>query len=170
MEIEVALKTAIEYETRVREAYVEAFDETDDPIGKRVFGLLADEENKHVKFLQYQLGEWKKSGKLALGRLETALPKSEEIQREVEKLEMSLGVDERRKEISMLEKAQEVEIETTSYYKKLVNELPDEGKTLFKRFVEIEEGHLALAQAELDSLTGTGFWFDMREFDVGHRY
>ena len=170
MEIEVALKTAIEYEIRVREAYLEAFDETTDPIGKKVFGLLADEEDKHVKYLQYQMGKWKESGKLDLGRLETAVPKSEEIQKEVEKLEKTLSSEDRNKEIAMLERAQQVEIETTSYYKKMVNELPEEGKALFRRFVEIEEGHLKLAQAELDSLTGSGFWFDMREFDVGHRY
>jgi rubrerythrin len=170
MDIETAIKTAIEFEIRVREAYVEAFDETKDPIGKKVFGLLADEEDRHVKYLEHQLRKWKETGKLTLENLETALPNLEEIDREAAKLEAKLSPQDRNQEISMLEKAQEVEIETTTYYKKLVSELTDEGKALFKRFVEIEEGHLALAQAELDSLTGTGYWFDMMEFDVGYRY
>jgi hypothetical protein len=37
---------------------------------------------------------------------------------------------------------------------------------LFQRFVEIEQGHLAIVQAEIDSVSGLGFWFDMREFDL----
>jgi hypothetical protein len=48
----------------------------------------------------------------------------------------------------------------------MVNELPDEAKGLFKRFLEIEEGHLALVQAQIDQALGTGYWFDVREFDL----
>ncbi|MCP4679788.1 MAG: hypothetical protein GY854_30715 [Deltaproteobacteria bacterium] len=170
MKIETAIKTAIEYEIRVREAYVEAFDETTDPIGKRVFGLMADEEDKHVKFLEYQLSVWQKTGKLASDNLETALPMAAEIQKEAEKLQAKLELEDRGKEVAMLEKAQQVELETTNYYKRLVRELPPDGKALFERFIEIEEGHLEVVQAELDSLSGLGYWFDMREFDVGSRY
>ena len=32
--------------------------------------------------------------------------------------------------------------------------------------LEIEEGHVAIVQAELDSLQGMGFWFDMQEFNL----
>jgi hypothetical protein len=38
-----------------------------------------------------------------------------------------------------------------------------EGQELFEHFVEIEDGHLAIVQAEIDSLTGTGAWFDVLE-------
>jgi hypothetical protein len=30
----------------------------------------------------------------------------------------------------------------------------------------IEDGHVAIVQAELDSVTQMGFWFDYREFDL----
>ena len=66
----------------------------------------------------------------------------------------------------MMQKALEVEIETSNVYKRMVAELPPEGKGLFARFVEIEEGHVLLAQSEVDSLNGSGFWFDMPEFDL----
>ncbi|MDH4196285.1 MAG: hypothetical protein OEW05_02645 [Candidatus Aminicenantes bacterium] len=46
----------------------------------------------------------------------------------------------------------------------MVAELHAEGQRLFARFVEIEEGHLAMAQAEIDAANGLGFWFDVREF------
>jgi hypothetical protein len=30
--------------------------------------------------------------------------------------------------------------------------------------LEIEDGHLAIVQAQLDSVQGMGFWFDVAEF------
>jgi rubrerythrin len=66
----------------------------------------------------------------------------------------------------MLEKALAVETETSGFYKKMVAELPPEGRAFFERFVEIELGHVALVEAELNSVQGAGFWFDMPEFDL----
>jgi rubrerythrin len=69
-------------------------------------------------------------------------------------------------ELQWLRKAHGVERETSDFYQRMVNELPDEAKGLFKRFLEIEEGHLALVQAQIDQALGTGYWFDVREFDL----
>jgi hypothetical protein len=44
--------------------------------------------------------------------------------------------------------------------------LNDDGRRLFERFVEIEEGHVAIVQAEMDLVSGTGFWFDTAEFSL----
>jgi hypothetical protein len=49
----------------------------------------------------------------------------------------------------------------------MVKELPQEARPLFSRFLEIEEGHLAIVQAQLDLALGTGFWFDSQEFTIG---
>jgi hypothetical protein len=46
----------------------------------------------------------------------------------------------------------------------MVATLDADGKRLFERFVEIEEGHLAIVQAEMDLVTGSGYWFDTGEF------
>ena len=46
----------------------------------------------------------------------------------------------------------------------MVSKLDGDGKTLFERFVEIEEGHQAIVQAEIDCVSGLGFWFDTLEF------
>jgi len=37
-------------------------------------------------------------------------------------------------------------------------------QVLFSKFLEIEDGHLAIVQAQLDSVQGMGFWFDIAEF------
>ena len=63
----------------------------------------------------------------------------------------------------MLRKALEAERKTSGFYGQMVSELPPEGQKLFERFLTIENGHLAIVQAEIDSLTGTGAWFDFLE-------
>jgi hypothetical protein len=40
------------------------------------------------------------------------------------------------------------------------------GQNLFSRFLEIEDGHAAIVQAEMDSVNQSGFWFDLKEFDL----
>jgi hypothetical protein len=37
---------------------------------------------------------------------------------------------------------------------------------MFQRFPEIEDGHNAIVQAELDSVQGLGYWFDVEEFKL----
>ena len=37
---------------------------------------------------------------------------------------------------------------------------------MFARFLEIEDGHVAIVQAELDFISDNGFWFDFQEFDM----
>jgi rubrerythrin len=67
-------------------------------------------------------------------------------------------------EISLLRRALDLEVETSSFYRKLANELPAEDRVLFEHFVKIEEGHIAIVQAEIDYINKMGFWFDVPEF------
>ena len=166
MNIEEALKTSIEYETRVREVYVEAMEAASDPVGKRIFKLLADEEHGHVKYLEAKLQIYQDNGQLSAADLETTLPTPAKIQQEVAKLEKKLDADTNADELTALERGLEVEKETSAFYVKLVKELPADGREFFQRFVEIEEGHVGLVQAEIDSVRGLGYWFDMPEFDL----
>jgi len=164
--IEEAIKTAIGYEKRVVAVYEEAADASTEPVGRRVFGLLGKEERNHVAFLEVRLADWRAKGRLDAGGLETAIPDKHAIENAVAELESKLEPKEMPAEAAMLEKARQVEIETSAFYKKMVAELPEEGRGFFARFVEIEEGHLAIVEAELNAVRGSGFYFDMAEFDL----
>ena len=166
MTIEEALKTAIEYETRVWIVYVDALKQATNKIGRRVFGVLASEEQGHLKYLRNRLDEWEKTGSITVENLKTAIPSREAIDEEYKKLNAQMGESPQRSEITMLTNARNLEMETRNFYKKMVSELSGNGQQLFARFVEIEEGHLALVQAELDAVSGNGFWFDMPEFNL----
>jgi rubrerythrin len=170
MSIEKALKTAIEYETRVRQLYEEAKEKAEDPIGRRVFEVLVKEEQGHLDYLNSRLSEWQKTGTITHKGLKTAIPSKKAILQEVDKLESKVKTHDMDRhhssELRMLQNALEVERETSAFYKKMVSEVPKEGQELFLRFVEIEEGHLAIVQAEIDYLSGPGYWFDFKEFDL----
>lgn len=171
MDVEEAIMTAIEYETKVKNVYLDAENNAVDPVGKRIFNLLVKEEQQHLDYLKVKLEEWQRKGEIIIEKLETSIPSVTTINKEANKLKEKIGDAKSDKkysdiELQMLKRALEVEEETSEFYKKMVLELPKYGQKLFMRFVEIEEGHKAIVQAELDSVTGLGYWFDIPEFDL----
>ena len=170
MSMEKAIKAAIEFESRVKGVYKEAENRVTDDVGKKVFKALANEEQGHLDYLESRLAEWQETGKISPKRLKTVIPSKKAIESQIGKLKENVQTHDmdlhHSSELRMLRNALEVEIETGEFYRQMVKELPEEGKQLFARFVEIEEGHLAIVQAEIDYISGPGYWFDFREFDL----
>ncbi|UCF72064.1 MAG: ferritin family protein [Deltaproteobacteria bacterium] len=166
MTIEEALKTAIEFEDQVRDIYHSAMGCISGPVGKRVFRMLAKEEQDHLDYLQSKLYEWKRAGTITAERLDTTIPSEKVIREGISKLGSHIADKAQGGELQMLTRALDVEVKTSNFYKNMVRELPPEGQELFAYFVEIEEGHLALVRAEIDYLSKTGYWFDFKEFDM----
>ena len=52
MDLEQAIKTAMDYEGKVYKTYLDAMDEATDEVGKRVFKTLCDEEKGHLDYLR----------------------------------------------------------------------------------------------------------------------
>jgi rubrerythrin len=169
MNLEEAIRTAIEYEGKVHKTYAEALDKATDEVAKRVFKILCDEERGHLKYLRERLEEWRSSGTVTVAQLDTAIPSRGEIEAGVQKLKDTVAGRPRRSrptEVELLTQALQVEVETSNFYREMVRTLSSDGQRLFARFVEIEEGHQAIVQAELDCVSGLGFWFDSREFTL----
>ena len=165
--LDEAIQTALEFEKKVYKTYADVMDKMDDPVGKKVFKQLSLEEAQHVTYLQHRLDEWKKDGHLNIRELSTIVPDKARIAEGRERIAQS--VQKRHphpSEIEYLKNAFEVEKETSAFYRQMVSELSGEGQELFSRFLEIEEGHVAIVQAEIDSVQGMGFWFDVMEFNL----
>jgi rubrerythrin len=169
MKLDEAIRMAIEYEGRVYKTYLDAMNEATDEVAKRVFQALCNEEKEHLTYLRERLDEWKKTGKITVARLTTSIPTKQAIEEGLEKLREKMAGKASAKhdtELEMLRKALAVETETSTFYKDMVRTLDAEGQQMFARFVEVEEGHQAIVQAEIDSVSGTGYWFDHREFSL----
>ncbi|MCP4703674.1 MAG: hypothetical protein GY865_03610 [candidate division Zixibacteria bacterium] len=163
MTFEEAIKTAIEYEIKVRDTYLNSLNSIKDEMGKRVFKVLGDEEQGHVDFLECKLGEWKKTGTVSSSDLKTVVPSFEKIEKGVKQLDNHLTENQFETELEMLKKALVMEQETSDFYRKMVDELDSNGD-FFKPFLEIEDGHTAIVQAEINYLTKTGSFFNFEEF------
>jgi len=163
---EEAIQTAIQYETRIRDLYRQSADSTRDPAARRVFGALAADEQRHVDYLQHKLAQWRETGRIDAEGLAARLPSAEAIARSLEAMQGPMSREDRSDEKRMLGKALQVEVETSRFYERMVAEMPADTRDLFARFMEIENGHIAVVQAELDFLSRNGYWFDFQEFDM----
>jgi rubrerythrin len=167
MTLDQAIRSAIELENKVHKSYAEAEKRAKDPVGQRVFHVLAEEEQGHIAYLESRLAEWKKSGHVTAAILKSTIPERSRIKDAASKVSRQVKAKEDTStEVQLLQKALGAEQETSAFYRRMVSELDPEGQGLFSRFIEIEEGHVAIVQAEIQSLTGSGFWFDMQEFQL----
>jgi rubrerythrin len=169
MTVDEAIQTALQYEHRVRDMYAEAAARAGDAVAKKMLLVLVGEEQRHVEYLEARLAEWKATGKVRSAALTTDLPSAKVIQEGVKKLaqRMQLPENERRESIETLKRSLDVEDETSGFYRRMVGQLPGKDeRSMFQQFLDIEEGHHAIVQAELDSVQGHGYWFDVQEFKL----
>jgi rubrerythrin len=164
LSLDEAIRTAITYEVKVRNLYKEAEEKATEEVGRRIFAKLAEEEQGHIDFLRARLDEWKADGRVQKMELATVLPSRERMEEGVAKLTKSMEPRDWSVELELLQNALEVESETGQFYKRMVNELPAEGASLFRPFLDIEDLHYDLVQSQLDALQSSGFWFDSMEF------
>jgi rubrerythrin len=167
MNLETAIRTALEYEGRVHAVYADAMERATNDVAKRVFRILCNEEKEHLHYLKERLDEWQETGTITVAVLDTAIPGRDDIQASVDELRSQVSGGPSGKhdaELEMLKAALKVEVETSEFYRRMVDQLDSVGRRLFRRFVEIEEGHRAIVQAEIDCVSGLGFWFDTPEF------
>lgn len=166
MKLEAAIKTALEYENRIRDLYVEAKRRIDDPAGKKIFQALADDEQRHVDYLNSRLDEWQRDGTVTVGALESNVPDKAAIRQAAEPLKQKISEDTRGLKQQLLSQALAMELETSRYYRTLVDTVASDYRAMFARFLEIEDNHVEAVQFELDHLTKTGFWYGFEEFDM----
>ena len=166
--LEEAITNAIDYETRIRDLYREAVQDTADPKGRHIFQALADDEQRHIDYLEAKRTQWYEEGRITVESLTSLIPAPEWLAANLEDLKQQMSREDRSDEKRMLSKALQVEVETSAFYRQLVEQMEGDARAMFARFLEIEDGHIAAVQAELDYISHTGFWFDFQEFDMEH--
>ncbi len=165
MTVEEAITLAIEYEIKVRDAYFQAAEDAKNDTGQRIFSVLGNEEQHHIDYLKSRLEEWQATGTVTIEKLDTVVPPIHIIEAGIKKLDEHLAKEEHGSEIELFSKALHLEKETSEFYGKMVAELGDDGE-VFDRFVEIEKGHLAVVQAEIDFHSRSGYFFDFQDFPI----
>lgn len=158
----VALKIAIQREKRAHEFYLKAAEETREPMGKRMFNWLANEEDWHRFALERQLKarldkgswlEWKEEKKPVLS---AEFPESSEASGEYSP---TTG------EVSALEMAIESEKKAVEFYRNNGDYADDpEAKKMFAWFAKHEEGHRRLMEEQLKWIQKGRKYFQLTRF------
>jgi len=161
-----AIQKAIGFESRIHETYRNAADRVKDPAGRRVLQALALDERRHLDYLTDRLNALASKGVLDLDYLDSALKPIPAIHQDENQLGSRLGRDDLGDEKRILSQALKLEIETSRFYQTMSKELTDQGRQLFQRFLQLENEHIDVVQAELDHLSKTGYWFGFKEFDM----
>lgn len=166
MNLETAITSALTFENRIRDLYTEAVNSTDDPAGKKIFQTLANDEQRHVDYLESRLTEWRDQGQITVEALDSIVPDQAAIRKEAAALKEKINEDTRGLKQQMLSQALAMEIETSRFYRDLVDQVAEDYRAMFARFLEIEDNHVEAVQFELDHLSQTGFWYGFEEFDM----
>jgi rubrerythrin len=163
-----AIETAIQIEKDGLEFYTEAAKQTADPSGKKMFQSLARDEAAHLKLFETvreslsKEGNWPSPEEVAaIGPKQRAHPPIFPTGDEVKSVEVP------QRELAVLQRGIQAEEDSISFYSEARDKTADpDGKALYAYLIEQEKGHRTILQGEYDYLTNTGFWFDIREFDL----
>jgi rubrerythrin len=162
------MKTAIEMEISGHKFFTEAAEKVSHEVGRKLFTRLAAEEIGHKRTFE---------------KIFTAVSGGTDWKEAVSEVEPTKRVpyfDEARKqfkaedqtvELDYLKKALDLERNAMQFFEKAMMEAESpEAREIFKRILEEEQGHYDLLQAEIDSISGSGFWFDVQEFQMDSKF
>ena len=158
-----AVAEAISYETRIQKLYTEAATVAALPEARSLFEFLARDEGHHVTFLEKARDSLRMGESPDAATLEPALPA--DLGQALAKVRVTLAADKDDGLSAALTRALQAEKETSDFYRRMVATLLDDT-AVFRKLLTIEDGHTAIVQAELDAVTASGYWFDVRLFDM----
>lgn len=146
--------------------YLAAAEQTRAQAGRDMFLTLAHDELQHLQILDGVYRTW-------LG--EGVWPSAEELALEGSRrwpifpppVAAAEVVSPRTSELDALRQGIAAEEASIALYQQGLRtaEAPP-MREMYQYLVQQEEGHRTILQGEYDHLTNTGFWFDVREFDL----
>ena len=163
-----ALQVALDTEKKGYRFYKIAAKSSKDPKGQEVFEHLARDEVEHMGVIATMYE--------SLTRDEPWMTYEEAFEKYGETPKEKIifpDVPEEAQEdfddIKALEEALEFEKKAVLFYMKQAEESDSEKARIFyQSLIEIEEGHVQIIQAELDSLMGAGIWLGFQEISLEH--
>lgn len=163
-----ALQVALDTEKKGFRFYKIAAKSSKDPKGREVFEHLAADEVEHMGVIA-TLYE-------SLTNDEPWMTYEEAVEKfgvtPKEKIifpDVPDEVQEDFDDLKALEEALEFEKKAVQFYtKQAENSESEKARAFYQSLIQIEEGHVEIIQAELDSLMGAGIWLGFQEISLEH--
>lgn len=156
-----AIEVALRMETDAIKFYTEASEKTDNPVGRKMFLSIVEDEKRHL----HDLSEIFKGLNV---KPEDVSP-TEHIRTVFESLkdEMMHRVKATTDELDAFKIAMQMEKEGLEFYKKAASESKTEKeKTLFERLIKEEQEHYNIFANTYFFLSDTGSWFMWEEHSI----
>ena len=131
MTVDQAFTQALEYETRIRDQYLEAAADAIVPEARTFFETLARDEASHVAYIAHKLEQWKGSGAMSYEGLAAGLPEPGRLAAAIAKAASSFTAIAEGGHNAALSNALRAERETSAFYRSLVGELPGAAADVF---------------------------------------
>ena len=163
-----ALQIALDTEKKGYRFYMVAAKSSNDPKGREVFEHLAKDEIEHMGVIATMYE--------SLTNNEPWITYEEAVEEygktPAEKIIFPDVPDEPQEnfnDIQALEEALEFEKKAVTFYTNQAEAAESEqAKAFYQSLIVIEEGHVQIIQAELDSLQGAGIWLGFQELSLEH--
>lgn len=167
-EVLKAIETAIQIEKEGLAFYTEAASQTNDPKGKKMFQTLARDERNHLElFENAHEALLRRATWLSPEEVQLVSPRRSLRQPVFPTRDAAEAVDVPEHHLAALRRGIQAEEDSITFYSEQMERTADpDGKAMYAYLIEQEEGHRTILQGEYDYLTGTGFWFDVSEFNL----
>jgi len=156
-----AIEIAIKMETDAIKFYKEASDKTKNPVGKKMFLTIREDEKRHLNMLTqiFKGLDVNISDVSPIGNVKTVF--------EAMKNEMMKKIEATNDELEAFRTASQMEKEGIGFYKKALSEAKTEKeKALFERLIKEEEQHYSIFANSYSFLSDTGNWFMWEEHSI----
>jgi rubrerythrin len=156
-----AIEIAIKMETDAINFYSEAAEKTQNPVGKKMFLTITEDEKRHLDTLS-QIFKG-----LHIEMKDVSPMKNIKTVFELMKDEMMKRVKATTDELEAFKIAMQMEKEGVEFYKKAAIEAQTEKeKSLFERLVKEEQEHYGIFSNTYFFLSDTGSWFMWEEHSI----
>ena len=156
-----AIETAIKMEEEAIDFYTKCADKTNNPIGRKMFLSIAEDEKYHLACATEA-----SQGKNFVPAETTPLQDMKTIF-ERNKEAMLQRVSATTDELEALEMAIKMEEETTKFYRKAADQAAESSeRAFFECLIKDEEQHFAIFQETYSFLSDTGNWFMWDEHSI----
>lgn len=168
-QVREAIKTAIQLEKDGRAFFEQAAKETQNELGKKMFRKLAGDEIRHLKTFK-RMFETLTDPQTWRELLKEGSP-HERMPFFAEKAQNRKPAEKGAGELNALQQALEVERKAITFFREVSQQAADSpASRIFQIIAKEEESHYDLIQAQIDSVTHAGYWFDIGEFQMDGMY
>lgn len=156
-----AIEIAIRMETDAINFYSEAAEKTENPVGKKMFLTITEDEKRHLEALS-QIFKG-----LDIEMKDVSPMKNIKTVFEQMKDEMMQKVKATADDLEAFKIAMQMEKEGVEFYRKIASEAQNEKeKSLFEKLVKEEQDHYNIFSNTYFFLSDTGSWFMWEEHSI----